>query len=108
MAQSDSAGVAIGGNKTTCNARLPRRLPAGKVDGANIQVGLPCRQPRRQRRFSRGRRATVGGNECRVPDPANVVSYVWSIEPLVTPKGKPTNDGVVVATPALVGGTAQQ
>ena len=39
---------------------------------------------------------------------ASVVSYVWSIEPLVTPKGKPTNDGVVVATPAFVGGAAQQ
>jgi hypothetical protein len=36
------------------------------------------------------------------------MSYVWSIEPLVTPRGKPTNEGVVVATPALAGGTAQQ
>jgi len=36
------------------------------------------------------------------------MSYVWFIEPLVTPRGKPTNEGVVVATPALAGGTTQQ
>src|SRR5262245_28517916 len=106
---SDSVGMApVPTGVTADGVRKPRISPEPKFTVWMLKYARPCCSAAASAASAPSGVPPLAVMNAAFQVPACVVSYCWSMLPAVTPSGKPTNDGVVVATPTLFGGEVQQ